>query len=397
MGFKKKVSSRIVSFVVSILILVFAIGFYTFAQWTDPISAPPNDNVATPINTGNVGQIKVGGLTLNYGNGTPGSGAINALLIPNGKVGIGVANPSGLLDLSDGVNTISFTNGTYVIYGQSGAFWMDNSGQGYFQSNVIIDGNVYIDGGMEIRGGLLDSLGNLSVDSTGRALYDYTGVYPRLDWYHLILIDDSNADSIRWGNRELNDSSEAISVYWGNRQLYANDGSDVILNWSTPGTADFQDNDIVTTGNITANNFPGGGGGGPGYFTDGINEVYLADNGYAIDALGNVKIDGGLTVTDDVAMVAQIQSTGSSALLRVASDTGNTGPGKNAEIRFAINGIDQMVMGINDNQGDDFQILGGTALGSSAGMTLDVSTNNFGFGIATPLAKVEIEIANNAI
>ena len=41
------------------------------------------------------------------------------------------------------------------------------------------------------------------------------------------------------------------SIDWENRYLYASDGSTIMLDWSTDGTADFKDNNITTTGNVT--------------------------------------------------------------------------------------------------------------------------------------------------
>ena len=41
------------------------------------------------------------------------------------------------------------------------------------------------------------------------------------------------------------------SVDWENRKLYASDGTDVILDWNTAGTADFSNTNITTTGNLT--------------------------------------------------------------------------------------------------------------------------------------------------
>ena len=58
---KKQISPKFISISFGILVLLFAIGFYVFA-WTEPSQAPPNGNVAAPINVGPIYQAKTGGL-----------------------------------------------------------------------------------------------------------------------------------------------------------------------------------------------------------------------------------------------------------------------------------------------------------------------------------------------
>ena len=48
-----------VAFLISILILSFAFGYFIFA-WTEPSSSPPAGNVPTPINVGTTPQAKAG-------------------------------------------------------------------------------------------------------------------------------------------------------------------------------------------------------------------------------------------------------------------------------------------------------------------------------------------------
>ncbi len=75
---------------VKILGIALAVGvgasIVSAAPWVGPTAAPPADNVEPPINTSNVGQIKVGGLTLNTG------AAANGLIVPFGKVLLGTSN-----------------------------------------------------------------------------------------------------------------------------------------------------------------------------------------------------------------------------------------------------------------------------------------------------------------
>lgn len=81
-----------------LIILLVALFFVNMAvlAWQEPVQPPPQGNVSTPLNVGNVGQSKIGGLILNTG------GAQVGLLIQQGNVGIGTTNPasSALLDLT---------------------------------------------------------------------------------------------------------------------------------------------------------------------------------------------------------------------------------------------------------------------------------------------------------
>jgi hypothetical protein len=82
----------------SIIATIFIVNFLVFA-WTEPASSPPNNNVSAPLNIGNTGQSKAGGLILNVG------GASNGLIIANGNVGIGMSNPSKKLDVAGDINS----------------------------------------------------------------------------------------------------------------------------------------------------------------------------------------------------------------------------------------------------------------------------------------------------
>ena len=68
------------------------------AAWTAPVSAPPEGNIAAPINTGATGQAKQGGLILNTG------GTANGLIVQYGNVGIGTTNPQFQLDVAGNIN-----------------------------------------------------------------------------------------------------------------------------------------------------------------------------------------------------------------------------------------------------------------------------------------------------
>jgi hypothetical protein len=73
---------------------VLGLGLQFAQAWTVPIGAPPAGNISGPITTGSAPQIKTGNLALN----TDGI-YMNALLVPNGNVGIGTLLPSVKLDV----------------------------------------------------------------------------------------------------------------------------------------------------------------------------------------------------------------------------------------------------------------------------------------------------------
>lgn len=77
----------------SILVICTAVFFYAQAE---PTAAPPNNNMAMPLNAGVTGQTKEGGLTLNT------AGATNGLIVFDGRVGIGTTTPSVKLEVSGG-------------------------------------------------------------------------------------------------------------------------------------------------------------------------------------------------------------------------------------------------------------------------------------------------------
>jgi len=67
------------------------------SAWVEPTAMPPGGNIAAPLNTGNVGQSKVGGLTLNVGGSTYG------LIVQNGLVGIGTTAPGEKLEVNGNI------------------------------------------------------------------------------------------------------------------------------------------------------------------------------------------------------------------------------------------------------------------------------------------------------
>jgi hypothetical protein len=78
----KLISPKIISLSFAVLVILFLVIFYAVA-WQEPTQAPPQGNIATPLNTGPENQTKEGGLTLNTG------GSENALVIDQGKICFG--------------------------------------------------------------------------------------------------------------------------------------------------------------------------------------------------------------------------------------------------------------------------------------------------------------------
>jgi len=85
--------------------------------------------------------------------------------------------------------------------------------------------------------GIIDSSSDLSVDGESRYLY----------------YSDGSTISVDWGSGDLNDASGNQAVDYGARQLIATGGIDTILDFSTAETAEFDDTNIITTGNISIN------------------------------------------------------------------------------------------------------------------------------------------------
>lgn len=128
----KEISFKITALILGVLILVFAIAFYILA-WEEPTGVPPTENVPIPLNVGNAGQAKVGGLMLNTGGAGAGLIVLGERTDPvggicpdgydwydydsdgviengecqrtslytkdNGRVGVGIVNPSEKLDV----------------------------------------------------------------------------------------------------------------------------------------------------------------------------------------------------------------------------------------------------------------------------------------------------------
>lgn len=90
------ITTKILS-AVTLALLPLAVG-----AWTGPTQAPPNGNVAAPINVSGSAQAKGAGLLLATSPTTYG------LLVQNGNVGIGLLNPGYKLEISGSVGAGAF-------------------------------------------------------------------------------------------------------------------------------------------------------------------------------------------------------------------------------------------------------------------------------------------------
>lgn len=96
-----RISSKTVALVSTAAIALCA---STALAWTGPSGPPPSGNAAAPLNTSSTGQIKDGGLTLNY----TGTGTSNGLIVYAGRVGIAKSNPSYSLDVNGTVSATAY-------------------------------------------------------------------------------------------------------------------------------------------------------------------------------------------------------------------------------------------------------------------------------------------------
>jgi len=97
---------------VGILCLGVALGvtIKVVGAWVEPNQMPPGGNIAAPFNTGNVGQSKIGGLTLNIG------GATYGLIVDKGLVGIKTTDPQADLDVNGDIraHNLNLNDNLYV-------------------------------------------------------------------------------------------------------------------------------------------------------------------------------------------------------------------------------------------------------------------------------------------
>jgi len=141
--------------------VIIGITLKLVSAWVEPEQYPPGGNIAAPLNTGNVGQSKQGGLTLNIG------GAQYGLIVKNGLVGIGTDTPKAVLDVSstssgflpprmtevqrDAIQSpqlgmLIYNTDTKKVNSYNGISWEEvgggNSFDGNLNGNLNVNGNV---------------------------------------------------------------------------------------------------------------------------------------------------------------------------------------------------------------------------------------------------------------
>lgn len=122
--------------------------------WVEPNQMPPGGNIAAPINTGNIGQSKQGGLTLNIG------GATYGLIIDKGLVGIGTTAPGEKLEVNGNIKLSGDTSG-------NPAYKITNVAAPINSSDVATKG--YVDA--------LDTGGSSTTNTIDNSLTGNSGLY----------------------------------------------------------------------------------------------------------------------------------------------------------------------------------------------------------------------------
>jgi len=165
---------------------------------------------------------------------------------------------NGLVD-SFSTQIFDIENQQLIDANGSGAFVFDSSSRLIQNTSGVTTGNF-------VNGQLLDGSSVVKVSWIDGKLHDSSGNFDSVDWQNRLLINSSgttvtswnsnalaNASgttTLDWDSLKLKDASSFDSVDWGDRQLEASDG-DVILDWSVSGSANFNDSDITTTGDLS--------------------------------------------------------------------------------------------------------------------------------------------------
>ena len=150
---------KIISIILSSLLLCLVIVFYIFAQgWQEPPAPPPGGNVPSPLNTGPVGQAKKGGLIINWLGGEESTG-----LLVKGRVGINMTGeteeerPQATLDVNGDTRVRNLTDCGKVYTDEEGILrcgeddlgkCLTGNGQceeGYYLKGISINENCEIE------------------------------------------------------------------------------------------------------------------------------------------------------------------------------------------------------------------------------------------------------------
>lgn len=152
----------------------------------------------------------------------------NSGLTTNASLMIGDVNPSGPMNLQEGMIRWNGTN--YQGYKSGSWVNLDSSGGGSLPSGsdyqiLALDGS----GNPVFINAIYDQFRNESLDFWSRNLFDGSGNIS-MSWSNRIGFDPSGNSSIDWNNKNLRDSGNNISVDWNGRFL--KDSSNIeSLNW----------------------------------------------------------------------------------------------------------------------------------------------------------------------
>jgi hypothetical protein len=134
-----------------VLAMIFVLNYLVLA-WTEPAQSPPAGNISAPLNVGNTGQLKSGGLILNTGNATTG------LVVANGNVGIGTIIPGGKLEVSGTGNVILNSSGNVAIGKTSPNYKLDVNGMVGVNNNRITGVATPVDSTDAVNKGYVDAV-----------------------------------------------------------------------------------------------------------------------------------------------------------------------------------------------------------------------------------------------
>jgi hypothetical protein len=170
---------------------------------------------------------------------------------------------SGLLDSSDNLS-IDLTN--RLLYDANSVAFVDFTPNRYLLDEAGVVAGTFQSANRTLH----DENGDdrISWVNGSGYLFDASGTFS-VDWdTRILILSDGTTTVLDWENQTLSDSSSLASVDWDSRSLYDDTGNQVMLDWSTDGTADFQDNDVITTGDVQCEAISVGTGSSPLYPLD---------------------------------------------------------------------------------------------------------------------------------
>lgn len=181
------------------------------SAWVEPGAMPPGGNIAAPLNTGNTGQAKIGGLTLNIG------GATYGLIVDKGLVGIKTTTPQVELDVNGDIRSHNLNlNNNLNVGGETNL-----NGNLHVGGNTDIGGSLTVNGNFNVNGSInatntIDWSNPKEYSATGRGpsisvttpiaykLCTFQGGYTEVSGYHDVY---RNSDGTWTGLSNMHPSS----------------------------------------------------------------------------------------------------------------------------------------------------------------------------------------------